>query len=101
MLQSKYRCRQCGHGFSLLPGVLEEEARCPRCDSGSLEGSAFLLGTESVDDLLPEDYFEVALAPCCTLGFRGWHQSRAGEAASPASADGDLEEGGLMHGAQG
>jgi putative FmdB family regulatory protein len=101
MSQSEYRCRQCGHEFSLLPSTVEKEARCPRCGSESLERSAYLLGTESAEGLLPEDYFEIALAPCCTLGFKGWHQSNVKADTSAASGEkgsGDEEE---RHGPQG
>lgn len=95
MPQSEYRCRQCGHEFTPLPGTTEKGNRCPRCGSESLERSAYLLGTASAEGLLPEDYFDVALAPCCTVGFKGWHQSglRADNLADQGDKDsGDEEE---------
>lgn len=42
---------------------MNEEIRCPRCGSELLEANPYLLGTDSAENLTPEDYFAVALKP--------------------------------------
>ncbi len=58
----EYKCTQCEHDFSEVPWM-GEEIRCPRCGSERIEANPYLLGTDSAEDLTPEDYFAVALKP--------------------------------------
>ena len=87
MTGTEYKCRECGHGFGRLPGVPEKEMRCPRCGSDSLDHSPYLFGTESAEGLAAEDYFDVALAPCCNLRYSGRHPADAPSSASKPECD--------------
>ena len=74
--QGEFTCQECGHSFDRRigwgVGQSKEELRCPRCGAESLEETAYLLGTPD-GEVAPEDYFDVALAPCCIPGWVGWH----------------------------
>ncbi|MBM2832724.1 MAG: Zinc ribbon domain [Dehalococcoidia bacterium] len=89
MTRFEYKCRQCGHEFGRLPGLAEKEVRCPRCGSDSLAHSPYLFGTASAEGLVADDYFDVALAPCCNLRYSGWHRSGA----PPDTSETDTDKG--------
>ena len=62
IVSSEYTCTECKHDFDSIP-EMNEEIRCPRCGSESVEPNPYLLGTCNVEGLTPEDYFAVALKP--------------------------------------
>ncbi len=69
---TEYTCKECGHGFGVSCHAKEEELCCPRCGCTELEHNPYLLGGPDADGLSPEDYFDVAMAPCCVAGWKGW-----------------------------
>lgn len=74
MPTAEFKCRACGHEFGRVPGVSGKKVACPRCGSEAVDQSSYLLGTAGAEELKPEDYFNVALAPCCNATFAGWHR---------------------------
>jgi predicted nucleic acid-binding Zn-ribbon protein len=69
--QGELTCKDCGHSFNRLVNQKEKDSRCPRCGGQDLEEVPYLLGTAD-PDVSAEDYFDVALAPCCTANWMGW-----------------------------
>jgi DNA-directed RNA polymerase subunit RPC12/RpoP len=70
---TEYTCKKCGHGFGRMGSQDEKGLCCPRCGGSELEHNPYLFGSPSAEGLTPEDYFDVALAPCCTPDWKGWH----------------------------
>lgn len=69
--QGEFTCRHCSHSFNRLVDQKENSTHCPRCGGQDLEEIPYLLGTAGTD-VTDDDYFDVALAPCCTTNWMGW-----------------------------